>query len=350
MILILIATLLLPDVAHAHGDREPGERLWAAWDFDFWIVGPLILAGWVYIRGGSGGAAENDGGVFWQHAAFFGGLTAFYLVLQSPIEPISDHVFFVHQIEHMALRTVGPMLLMLSAPQARLIRGLPNWARRSVLAPVTGNRVVRRIFGPLTHPVGATLFFLATSYFWMFPSWHDRAIRDEPIHYTWHISLMVSGLIFFWRVLDPRPRPLGLSMPVRFAMLWFGAMGNILLGSYLSLKTGVLYHVYDVTGRWTDILPATDEHLGGLTMWIPGAMMFALAGLALVHRWRRHEERAEARRLRAGNDEVVRAEQFVAERRGGNRMLGYGIAGFVAFVFVLSILVAVAYDHGMLHS
>jgi hypothetical protein len=51
----------------------------------------------------------------------------------------------------------------------------------------------------------ATLLFIGTTYFWMVPRYHDVAILDEPIHYLWHATLLLSGLVFFWRVLDPRP-------------------------------------------------------------------------------------------------------------------------------------------------
>jgi putative membrane protein len=61
-----------------------------------------------------------------RHLAFFGGLAALFIALQSPIEPISDHLFVAHQVEHMLLRTGAPMLLMLAAPQAALLRGLPE--------------------------------------------------------------------------------------------------------------------------------------------------------------------------------------------------------------------------------
>ena len=345
-IAVAAMTFLVAAPAMAHEAGEHVENYWTAWDFDFWIVIPLILAAWVYLRGlkAAPESAPSSGtgkAGFWNHLAFFSGLVVFYLVLQSPIEPISDRVFIVHQIEHMGLRTIGPMLVMLAAPQAILIRGLPRWARSGLLAPVVGSAVTRGLFAPIVHPVGATVLFVGVSSFWMIPRFHDSAILDTPIHYTWHATLMLTGLVFFWRVLDQRTN--GLSFLPRLVMLWFAVMGNILLGAYLAFKSDVLYTAYGTLGRLWDIGALTDERIGGMTMWVPGAMMLAMAMLAVTHRWRRSEERSEGRRKTARKK--VSSEAYLAPRRAGNRAIAFGVAGFILFVFVMSIVVGIVFDH-----
>ena len=69
----------------------------------------------------------------------------------------------------------------------------------------------------LRWPPLATLLFLAASYFWMLPHYHDMAILDEPIHYMWHISLLVTGLIFFSVIFDRRAPPQGPGLGTRLA-------------------------------------------------------------------------------------------------------------------------------------
>ena len=70
----------------------------------------------------------------------------------------------------------------------------------------------------------------------MIPRWHDIAILNEPIHYTWHVTLLVSGLFFFSTIFDPRPAPAGARLGTRLIMFWCAAMGNILLGAFLTFK------------------------------------------------------------------------------------------------------------------
>ena len=86
---------------------------WSVWPLTPGITLAILLVAYIYIAGQrhSANSANSDHQGL-RHFAFFGGLAALFLALQSPIEPISDHLFVVHQVEHMLLRTVAPMLLM----------------------------------------------------------------------------------------------------------------------------------------------------------------------------------------------------------------------------------------------
>lgn len=55
-------------------------------------------------------------------------------------------------------------------------------------------------------------------------------------------------------------------------MLWIATTANVALGAYLTMKSSVLFPVYDDLGRlWVD--GDMDELLGGLIVWILGSMM-----------------------------------------------------------------------------
>ena len=319
--------------AAAHGAFEPGENPLAAWPFAPEIIVALLAAGWIYWAGIRATERAKESGRLGSHVAFFGGLFALFLALQSPIEVIADHVFVVHQVEHMLLRTVGPMLIMLAAPQATLMRGLPNGVRRRIITPLVANGLIQRLFTFLEIRRWPRSLFVGTTYFWMVPRYHDLAILDEPIHYLWHVSLLISGLFFFWRSFDPRPYPLGTSLTVRLLMFWTAAMGNILLGAYLSFKPDILYQAYGIlvsamgTGclgrrkvRWAYPMDS-------------GCMMLALAALATLHRWGDNEERTEVRRqFRKANPRQPAADT-PARQQSRNRTLAVGLAGFHGLCF-----------------
>ncbi|MBI1181095.1 MAG: cytochrome c oxidase assembly protein [Alphaproteobacteria bacterium] len=342
-LVVAVFLALLPGVAWAHGDHE-GPVGWGSWNISPEITGGLLLMGLIYGAGLRKARGSGEARKVMLHVAFYGGLVAFFIALQSPVEVLADHIFFMHQIEHMLLRTIGPMLVMLALPQAMLTRGLPRGIRRSVVSPVLDNGGVRGLFGFLTQPVVVTLLFVGVSLFWMIPSYHDRAILNEPVHYTWHLTLMITGLLFFWRLFDPREQPAGASLATRLVMFWTASMGNILLGVYLSLKSTAIYHAYGILGRPWAIDPVRDERFGGLTMWIPGCMMFGAAALLLVHRWQAREERNQTRRMRVGGDQPVMARDFLAARRPQNRMLAFWLGGFVLLVLIIAVSVAVLYD------
>ena len=339
--LVVAPLLVLPGAALAHGDEiHAGEPIMAMWQFEPEIVAGLVIAATLYFAG----IRQGAGGRWWRHALFFGGLAALALALLSPIEPLADHLFAIHQIEHMLLRSIGPMLLLLSQPQAALMRGMPDWTRRGIVAPVLGSAGVRRAFGYLSQPAIATILFVGISWFWMVPRWHDIAILNEPIHYTWHVTLLISGLFFFSTIFDPRPAPVGPRLGTRLIMFWCAAMGNILLGAFLTFKGVAIYHVYDVMGRMIDLDAATDEQIGGLTMWIPGCMMFAVSAILILHRWGVDEERAAERRKRMGTakaHEAMRMENLTKS----NRAVAVGLGSFVVLVLFVALTSAVLYEH-----
>ena len=335
------ALIFIPTAALAHGDEiHPGEPIMAMWQFEPEIVAGLVIAAALYVAGVRRGVSAR----WWRHLLFFGGLLALAAALLSPIEPLADHVFAIHQIEHMLLRSIGPMLILLSQPQAALMRGMPDWLRRRAFGPLVSSPGVRRVFGFFSQPVIATVLFLGISWFWMIPRWHDIAILNEPIQYSWHVSLLVSGLFFFSVIFDPRSAPAGPRLGTRLIMFWCAAMGNILLGAFLTFKSVPLYHAYDVMGRLFGLDALTDEQIGGLTMWIPGCMMFAVSAILILHRWGTDEERAVERRRRMGTVEAHSAAK-AANLSRSNRALAVGLGSFVVLVLFVALTSAVLYDH-----
>lgn len=324
---LVLAALAVPSAALAHGDEiHEGEGFWSLWHWSPEIIMALLLAAFVYGRGVARGARVP----IWRMIAFAGGLLALFLALISPIEPLADHIFAVHQVEHMLLRTMAPMLIFLSAPQGVLMRGLPRRLRRGLAGPVITSGFVRRPLGFLTHPAVATLLFVGVSWFWMYPPWHDLAIVNEPIHYGWHVSLLVTGLLFFSVLFDPRAAPAGPGLATRLVMFVVAALGNILLGAFLAFKSVPLYSAYAILGHFWHVSMLTDEQTGGIIMWIPGCMMFAICAILIVYRWGEDEGRVVARRARDGRD-------LRGVGRRGNAALALGLGAFAALMVMLAV-------------
>ena len=323
--------LLAAAPAFAHGDHlADGTSPWSLWQLSPEILLGLLTAGLIYWRGSRRGLIKSR----WRIAAFFGGLVALFVALISPIEELSDHIFAVHQVEHMLLRSVAPMLLFLSAPQAAMVRGSPRWLTRFF----GGSGLLRRLVGLLRFPPLATVLFLLSSYFWMIPYYHDMAIENEPIHYLWHITLLLSGLIYFSVIFDRRMGPPGPGLATRLGMFVAAALGNIILGAFLSLKDVPLYSAYIILGHMWHVSELTDEQTGGIIMWIPGTMMFSLSAIWVVFSWGREETRFVNRRIRTGR-ELIRA------RRQSNGALALGLVTAALLIGVVAVSVVSLIDH-----
>ena len=327
----IFAALVWAGPAAAHGDEvHEGQSGWTLWQLSPEILLALLIAGLIYWRGSRHGLVDKR----WRIAAFFGGLTALFVALISPVEGLADHIFAVHQVEHMLLRTVAPMLLFLSAPQAAMVRGSPRWLTQFF----AGSGWLRALVGVLRWPPLTTLLFLTASYFWMLPHFHDMAILDEPIHYVWHVSLLVTGLLFFSVIFDRRAAPQGPGLGTRLGMFVAAALGNIVLGAFLTLKDVTLYSAYIELGHMWHVSELTDEQTGGIIMWIPGTMMFALSAIWVIYSWGAQETRFTDRQIRSGRE-------LAGTRERGNTALALGLAAASLLILVVAISVVSLIDH-----
>lgn len=312
---------------------------WLVWQFPPLIVVPMVIAVVWYVRGERRGKATRRA----RDALFAAALFSLFLVLLSPIEGFSDAFLTIHQVEHMTLQMTAPMLLILAAPQAALLRGMPDWLRHRLVPAIMGRGALHRAFAVVSRPVPATLLLVGVHDFWMIPRFHDVSLIDPVIHEFWHATLFASGLIFFFRLLDPRPAPLGASLLARLLMCWIAEMNAILLGFYFTFKSVVLYHAYDRMAPFWHIAALADERVGGIVMWDQGTMMVALGGLMALHRIANREGRSAARLAGIGRPAVGRGA-FLAEKRRSNRAIAFGLAGFVGSVLILTFIAAVAYN------
>ncbi len=355
-ILPAVALVLFTHPALAHGGAElDADDAWQAWRLtpDIVIATLLVLA--VYGAGMWRRRTTLHGAQAARSAAFLGGVATVFLALQSPVDPIAERLFSMHQIQHMLLRVIGPLLIAWSLPAAMLVAGLPRWARAKVLAPLLSDRGFRGFFGFLGNPVVATVLFIASLYVWEVPSIHDAALLDDGLHYTMHVTMLAAGLLFWARIFDSRVAPKGIRFGIRLMMLWIAIIANILIGAATTLKPMVLYHAYDIHGRLFGMPPLADEQLGGVLIWIPSSMMCLIAIIVVIHTLGLHEEKMEAARTRwtpsnsAAMAWPTTGAELIARARVKNRQMALGFAGFSASVFVTAIMIGIlslSFGHG----
>lgn len=336
--LITFWLFTLPAAAHGNGP-ETGAALLATWPFGLDIVVPLVLAALVY-GNGMRRRAHSEAVNWHRPLFFFAGLGALFLALQSPIDPIAERLFWVHQVQHFLLRMAAPMLLALAWPQGLLTAGLPRSLRRGLLAPTATNTWLGGVFAVLSKPAIVTFLFIAVLYLWQIPAIHDQALENEALHYLMHVSMLAAGLIFWWRIFDQRPAPKSTRHGVRLMMLWLVVLSNIALGAYTSFKNTVFYTAYGQgQGRPFGFTALGDEKLGGIIIWIPSSMMVLVAVLIVIHMLGRQEARDIARQ--PINARPTTGAALVAEARGRNQVLALGFAMFVTTVFASAVLVGV---------
>ncbi|WP_158085603.1 cytochrome c oxidase assembly protein [Henriciella aquimarina] len=334
--------------AFAHGGEEIGHHTewWAAWRFDWLVSGPALAVLAIYINGMRRRAGSAHAPHPARHISFIAGLGLVWLSLQSPVDPMAERLFSVHQIQHILIRMMGPMFIALAHPEGVLLAGSPRWLRRSVIRPVATSRVMRGLGGGVSRPWAAFLIFFLSLYFWQIPAVHDASILNDPLHETMHVTMLLAGLIFFFTLFRRQDPPLGASRPVRILMILGAIVSNIILGAVTTLKDQVLYPAYDIEGRLFGISAMMDESAGGFIIWMPSSMMCLIALLFVLHGWGEQENRNMAKRYREPRSNAAMADvpQTAAELRRKtaetNRKAATALVASACTVFVIAISVA----------
>lgn len=323
----LVALALVPGAAWSHAAGGESANPWTSWPFSPDVLLPMLAAAGLYLAGWMRRRARGSVSG-WRHASFFGGLAALLVALQSPLDALAEQSFTMHQLQHLFLGALGPMLLMLARPQTLLVTGMPEALRARVLVPLLASSIVRAVFGFFAHPGVATFFMIAVPVFWHLPKYHNLAVLDFPVHYVMHVTMLVSGLFFFWRVLDPRPAPLGTGYMARIVMSWAVIAGNTPLGAYIALKSSALYPAYDGKSRLWEFNALQDEQIGGLLVWIPGGMVFVVLLLIVIRMWGAREDRLDALRRRG----IALRSSSLSSQSAANRRLARRLAAIAGLV------------------
>jgi putative membrane protein len=204
--------------------------------------------------------------------------------LQTYFDYLSQHMFWVHRLQHLVLHHIGPFLLVLAAPARVMACGLPRELRERMLRPLWRDTRVQSLYGFLQHPVVAPLLFVGLVYFWLVPSIHFTAMLDADRYRLMNWSMAVDGILFWWLMIAPRSAQgrTAVSYLTRILILWSVMILQILLGAYISMHRSVLYDVYGICGRAWATGPLVDQELGGMLTWIPPAMMSVIAILVVL--------------------------------------------------------------------
>jgi putative membrane protein len=182
---------------------------------------------------------------------------------------------------------LGPFLVGLAGAGGTIKRGMPAPLRRAIESPA-----VCRVIDVLQQPVLAAFLFVGLFYFWLIPGVHFRAMIDVRLYALMNWSMVLDGLLFWSLVLDRRPKPPArISFGARAALALGVMFPQIALGAAITFSRSDLYPYYDLCGRlFPSIGALNDQHIGGIVIWIPPAMMSVIAVLLVINALRLHEE------------------------------------------------------------
>lgn len=295
--------------ASAHGGREAvadgaakprnWEELGRTWGLEPGVLVPLALSAWLYVRGVSATwrAAGRGHGIRWREVGCFaGGWLALVVALVSPLHPWGGVLFSAHMTQHEVLMLVAAPLMVLGKPLVAFLRALPaGWARG--VAAWTKAAWWQGVWRVLSNPLVAWAVHAAVLWGWHVPVLFQATLDDEFVHALQHLSFLLSALLFWWAVVQGRPRALGYGAAVLY--MFSTAVHSGLLGALITLSPTLWYPAYRETTESWGLTPLEDQQLGGLIMWVPACVVYVVAALALMAGWMRASEE-RVRRWEAG--------------------------------------------------
>ena len=276
----------------------------------------------------------------WQAGLFFAGLGCLLLAFNAPLSPLGHSLFSVHQINHLLVRLLGPLLIVVAQPWGVWTAGVPRNLRQQIDA-LSRQPLVRA----LRSPWSAAALLVATLYVWQVPVVFGLAQRVPSVELTAHLGMAAAGLWFFTLLLDPRDPPEGMRRGARLLCGIVVIVSNILLGSLMTLKEVVLYGATDPGAGFT---PLTDETIGGYTIWVPSSMIMIVAIVLVFNGWNRAEERrwnARHTLMQQSNSAALEFPETAQELRlkvtRPNRDLGRTLAVAALSMFAVVMVTAI---------
>jgi putative membrane protein len=282
---------------HADNQSTPrGPRNWhelyRAWEFDPFVVLPLILSAYWY----SVGLVRiwRDAGIGhgirrWEAAVFCAGWLALILALVSPLHAWGGMLFSAHMTQHEVLMLVAAPLLVLGKPMIGILKGLPlGWTRD--LVRWTSATWWRSVWHFITNPLIAWLIHAIVLWVWHIPSLFQATLTSDFIHALQHLSFLLSALLFWWAVMQGPHRALNFGVAILY--MFTTALHSGALGALITFAGSAWYPAYASTAPNWGMSALEDQQLGGIIMWIPACATYIVAALALaVGAMRSSEER-----------------------------------------------------------
>jgi cytochrome c oxidase assembly factor CtaG len=232
---VLVASPLL--LAHTHSPYA-----WQA-DVDTTVVIPVLGLLYLYAVGRYGAARREI-------VCFAGSLALLAVAFWTPLHHLGLHYLLTaHLLQNVLLAEWAPLLAVLgiSGAMARTLARSRSWRF-------------------LVHPAVALPVWLIDYYTWHVPPVYDAALHHQAwlIHIE-HACYFVTGLLFWWPLVQNEPRRLASGARAIYAFAAFVLASP--LGLLLALLPKPAYPFYvHVTRRIWGLSPLADQEIAGVTM------------------------------------------------------------------------------------
>lgn len=259
----------MPVLAILHPFTQLG---WLAWSIHpSTVIGLAALAAVYLWRARHAPPGETLSGP--RKLSFFAALFVIFASLNGPLHDLSDdYLFSAHMVQHLLLTLAMPPLLL---------AGIPGW----MLRPLLKNRTIAAIARRVTKPVFCFTLFNVVIAAWHIPDLYNAAMANHNIHIVEHLMFMSAAVLMWWPLMSPLPELPRLAYPGQMLYCFLMSIPMSIVAVYITMADHVLYPAYAAAPRVSPLSPIDDQLLGGLIMWVPGGLIFALIMTVVFFRW-----------------------------------------------------------------
>jgi putative membrane protein len=222
-------------------------------------------------------------------AAFYAGVAILAIALASPLDALSEQLFWAHMVQHVLLMLVAAPLIVLARPWTRLWRVLPLGWRRLLARELYSSartaplRALTRGLGGA--PAGLALFSVVLLA-WHLPALFDATLGSNALHALEHTMFFAAALLLFKQVIPSPPLRARLGDVQRLLYVVAAMTVSWVLAVVLALAPTPLYaHYAHLAARPGGISALADQQLAAGVMWVPGSITFVIIIFVYVHRW-----------------------------------------------------------------
>jgi putative membrane protein len=208
--------------------------VWSRWNLDPALVAGLLTLSLAIGRSRPGAAA----------------IAALLIAFVSPLCALSAALFAARAVHHVLLVAVAAPLVALACP-----------GRRAGAAPI--------------HLALSTAFLWG----WHLPAAYDLALSNLVAYWVMQATLFGPAVLFWRAVLAPEA-----DAPAALLLVTGAYVQMALLGALLTFGPQPLYEIHRTAPLAFGLAPLADQQFGGLVMWVPGALPYALFAALLARR------------------------------------------------------------------
>lgn len=234
------------------------STLLARWNLDPPLLAALTAVLVVYLALGwrDGRRAGLPSGA---RSSFYAGFAVAAFALVSPLCALSVSLFSARVGQHLVLTTLAAPLIAL---------GLPRLQRTMARAPLL-----------------AAAGFAVALWVWHSPTPYTATFTSDLTYWLMHVTTIGAAIAFWSAVIGASRIRLGVSIIAILAT----SLQMALLGAVITFAPRALYSPHALTAWDWGMSPLQDQQLGGVLMWAPAGLIFALAIVTPLGRILRRE-------------------------------------------------------------